>query len=197
MDQLEILRHVVSALEQTNIQYMLVGSYGSSYHGEPRLTYDIDVLVDMHIGQVSDFCERFPISQYYVSEAGLLDAIQHRFQTTIIHHNTGNKVDLIFPKNNEWGNSQLARRQRAEIANIITYVADPIDIIIAKMWYYSEGGSDKHLRDVASMLRINPDRVNVHEVKKWADQLGYTAIWETILQRVSEQLKKEQPYGNA
>ena len=191
MEQLDILRHVVTVLERLGTPYMLAGSYGSSIYGEPRFTFDIDIVIDMPIGQVSDFCASFPTNEYYVSESGLRDAISHRFQSTINHHSSGNKVDLIFPRDDDWGNSQLARRQRITMSGIETYVADAIDIVIAKMWYHSEGGSDKHLRDIVSMLKISPDIIDQEEVRRWADKLGYASIWGSLLQRLAERSEKE------
>ena len=41
MEQSELLRFTLSVLEQLEISYALVGSYGSSVFGEPRFTRDI------------------------------------------------------------------------------------------------------------------------------------------------------------
>jgi len=33
-------------LDEAGIPYMVVGSYASAFHGEPRMTQDIDMVVD-------------------------------------------------------------------------------------------------------------------------------------------------------
>lgn len=46
MEQVDLLRRTVELLEGLAIPYMIVGSFASSVHGEPRLTQDIDIVID-------------------------------------------------------------------------------------------------------------------------------------------------------
>ena len=57
-------------------------------------------------------------------------------------------------------------------------------MIVGKLWYYSEGGGDRHLRDIAGILRVTGEGVDRAEVERWARQLGYLEIWEAILTKV-------------
>jgi hypothetical protein len=68
MEQSELLRHTVQALEGLEIHYALVGSYGSSIFGEPRFTRDIDILIDLPESKVSAFCSSFPAPDFYLNE---------------------------------------------------------------------------------------------------------------------------------
>ncbi len=43
--------------------------------GEPRLTNDIDVVVDLHPDQVKRFCAEFPEAEFYLSEEAVRRAI--------------------------------------------------------------------------------------------------------------------------
>jgi len=64
--------------------------------------------------------------------------------------------------------------------------AAPEDIIIMKMQYYRDGGSEKHLRDIAGILKISHDEVDTAYVSEWSLRLGLTDIWEIILKRVRQ-----------
>jgi hypothetical protein len=55
-----------------------------------------------------------------------------------------------------------------------------------KMQYYRDGGSDKHLRDIAGILKISRDEVDTAYITDWSRRLGLTDIWEIILKRVGE-----------
>jgi hypothetical protein len=33
-------------------------------------------------------------------------------------------------------------------------IAAPEDVILGKLWYFAEGGCDRHLRDIAGILRV-------------------------------------------
>lgn len=183
MEQIELLRLTLHVLERLAIPYALVGSYGSSVFGEPRFTRDIDILIDLPLAKVSEFCAAFPSSEYYLSEAAVRDAIVKRFQFNLIHPASGNKVDFILPRNDEWGRTQLNRARRIRLRpEFEGNVAAPEDVIIGKLWYYSEGGGDRHLRDIAGMLRISGASVNREEIHRWAAKLGYLEIWRQVVE---------------
>jgi len=59
VEQDELLRYVVDVLEQQGITYLLAGSLASGVYGEPRLTHDIDVVVDLQPSQVERLCAAF------------------------------------------------------------------------------------------------------------------------------------------
>jgi hypothetical protein len=176
---------VLSALEQLSVPYMLVGSYGSSVFGEPRFTKDIDIVLDLPAKQVSEFCAEFPSPEFHLTEQSVRDAVRDRFQFNLLHPTSGNKVDFIFPRNDDWGRTQLDRRRRVTLeGGASAYTASPEDVIIGKLWYYAVGGSDKHLRDIASILKVSGDAVDRGEVTRWAEKLGYADIWQAVLTRV-------------
>ena len=50
-----------------------------------------------------------------------------------------------------------------------------------KLVYYREGGSDKHLRDIAGVLKLSGDLVDRQYVARFAAQLGVADIWQDVL----------------
>lgn len=48
------------------------------------------------------------------------------------------------------------------------------------------GGSDKHLRDIASVLRTSGAEIDKAYIATWADTLGLTDIWRAIQDRLAE-----------
>jgi len=67
------------------------------------------------------------------------------------------------------------------------YTAAPEDVIIGKLWYYQDGGSEKHLRDVAAMLPVSGDDIDREHINHWVQQLGFTEEWQTVLDRLRKQ----------
>lgn len=61
-------------------------------------------------------------------------------------------------------------------------MAAPEDVILGKLVYYQDSGSDKHLRDIASTLKINADLVDIGYVTNFADQLNVADIWQSVLE---------------
>jgi len=61
------------------------------------------------------------------------------------------------------------------------YFVRPEDVTLYKMLYYREGGSERHLRDIAGMLRISGSEIDIEYVTAWAQRLGLSDIWKAIL----------------
>jgi hypothetical protein len=165
---------------------MLVGSLASSAYGDPRMTRDIDFVIDMTAAQVRTLCAAFPSDQFYVSPEAALQALSlPAGQFNVIHPESGNKIDFMIARRDAWGKEQVSRRQRVQILPEISgYAARPEDVVLGKLLYYQEGGSEKHLRDIASILKVGGDAVDRGYIERWATDLGVPDIWQAILNRV-------------
>ncbi len=187
MEQSDLLRYAIETMEQMNLTYAIVGSFASGAYGEPRFTQDIDIVVDLQVGQVAEFCQHFASPEFYVSQTAATEAARRRTQFNVIHPTSGNKIDFMLSRTDTWGRSQLARRQNVQLfPDRDSYLASPEDVMLGKMVYYREGGSEKHLRDIAGILRLQGAKIERHYVAEFAEQLGVTEIWEAVLNRVAE-----------
>ena len=188
MNQADLLKRVMEVLEELEITYLIVGSFASGAYGEPRLTQGIDIVIDITAEQISTLCEAFPFPDFYVNLEAAQEAVRQRRQFNVIHPASGNKIDFMISRNDAWGESQLARRQLVQVLPDHTgYVACPEDVILGKLLYYQEGGSEKHLRDISGIMRINPSLVDVDYLSKWAEQLGLSGVWEAVLSRLKNE----------
>ena len=188
MEQDELLRYVIDVLERQELTYMLVGSLASGVYGEPRLTQDIDIVVELSKDQVGRLCAAFPAAEYYVSEQAAREAIACGGQFNVIHPASGNKIDFMIARQDAWGRSQIGRRRREQIfPDRLGYTAAPEDIILAKLWYYQEGGSEKHLRDIVSMIQISGDEIDKTYIDRWANELALSLEWQAVSKRLSGQ----------
>jgi hypothetical protein len=64
-------------------------------------------------------------------------------------------------------------------------VARPEDVILGKLWYYAEGGSEKHLRDIAAILKVSGTAVDQEYITRWAEKLGYADVWQALVHRLA------------
>ncbi|HLC41653.1 MAG TPA: hypothetical protein VJO34_08505 [Methylomirabilota bacterium] len=182
MDQADLLRYLVDALEELGIDYMITGSQASIFYGEPRFTQDIDVVVDLKPDHLAAFIERFPSAEFYLSEEAAREAIRTRGQFNIIHPDSGMKIDVVVKKDTPYDRAEFERRQRQPIVpGKEAYFVRPEDVVLYKMLYYREGGSERHLRDIAGMLRISRSEIDIEYVTAWAQRLGLSDIWKAIL----------------
>lgn len=188
MEQADLLRYALDVLDTQSITYMVVGSLASGVYGEGRLTHDIDIVVELSTKHVDALCECFPAPDYYVSNTAARQAVERGGQFNVIHPASGNKIDFMIARRDEWGRLQLARRrEEAILPDRIGYLASPEDTIIAKMWYYQQGEHEKHLRDIAAMIQVSGPLMDLDYVGIWAERLGFNDIWDKILARVRPQ----------
>jgi hypothetical protein len=181
----EFLRHILEALEASGIEYMVTGSMASMHYGEPRMTNDVDVVVDMRADQVPVLHQWFRDEDYHFDEEMAREAIRSRGQFNIIHPASGLKVDIILTRTVDFSRTEFCRRVRRELLPGRTAcLARADDVILMKMVYCQEGGSDKHLRDIIGILLVSPEEVDREYVAEWAQHLGLADIWGHVLRRL-------------
>ncbi|MDH3743767.1 MAG: hypothetical protein OES47_01550, partial [Acidobacteriota bacterium] len=57
------------------------------------------------------------------------------------------------------------------------------DVILMKLEYYRQGGSDRHVRDILGVLAVQGGNIDKDYIAKWADILRLESIWKEILDR--------------
>ena len=179
MTQGELLQYLVDALDSLALPYMIVGSHASIYYGEPRFTQDVDVVIGLTPSALPRFLERFPRGEFYVSEDAARDALASHGQFNIIHGASGVKIDVFIGKDTDDDRLRFERRQRLPLVpGREAYFARPEDVILYKLLYFTEGGSDRHLRDIAGMVAVSGPHLDVQYVSQWARRLGVADLWD-------------------
>ena len=185
MEQTDLLRIAVQTLERLGVSYAIVGSFASGTWGESRFTQDIDIVIDLKSSQVGPLCGAFSEPDFYVSEATAQEAVRQRGQFNVIHPASGNKIDFMIAGETPWAVVQLQRSKRVPLfTDLDANVATPEDVILGKLVYYREGGSEKHLRDISGILMISGDSVDRSYIRQFAATLGVAEIWQAVLERV-------------
>lgn len=188
MEQSDLLRLAAQSLDRLRIPYALVGSFASGVWGESRFTQDIDLLIELSLDQVTLLCREFPESDFYVSEAAARAAVAEHGQFNVIHPASGNKIDFMIAGKSSWTIAQFKRRRRMLLMpDQEIDVAAPEDVILGKLMYYKEGGSEKHLRDITGILTISGDAVDRDYISENAAVLGVHDFWQAVVDRMVDQ----------
>jgi hypothetical protein len=56
-------------------------------------------------------------------------------------------------------------------------VAPPEYVVVRKLEYFREGGSEKHLRDIRSMMSISADQIDRGALEEWITRQGVQSEW--------------------
>ena len=97
----ELLRYLVTALEEVGVPYALGGSIASIAYGEPRATLDIDVVVSLDSENLVAFCRRFPPGEFHLDVDAADVAMREGAQFNIIHPTSGLKIGVFSDKKDE------------------------------------------------------------------------------------------------
>jgi len=57
-------------------------------------------------------------------------------------------------------------------------------VILKKLEYFREGGSEKHVRDIIGVLKVQAERIDREYIAAWASRLGLAETWQDVLQRI-------------
>lgn len=185
MTPAELIRVAVEACRSVGIEYFITGSVASSYYGEFRFTADLDVVIELPSWRVNDLCGYFPEPDYYVSPESAMDAAQRCGQFNVVHPASGLKIDFMVINDRPYNESRRARaREREILPGLQAQISAPEDVILMKLVFYNEGASEKHLRDIASMLRISPGEIDRAYIERWAPKLGVVESWRAVAAKV-------------
>lgn len=173
-----LLGRIVEALDASRIPHMLAGSVASSYHGEPRATHDVDLVIDPSREALARFVAGLDPSRYYVSPEAAEQAWRQRGLFNVIDLESGWKVDLILRKQRAFSREEFSRRQPATILGARCFVASAEDTILAKLEWARSGESERQLRDVAGILALRGSELDRGYLERWAAELGVAALLE-------------------
>lgn len=176
----ELLAGIGARLEAAGIPYMVTGSVASSFHGEPRATRDIDIVIDPGPEALDAFVESLPAADFYVDPDIARTALAERSQFNVIEIASGWKVDLMIRKDRPFSVEELARRQPADVLGSPTFVATAEDVVIAKLEWAKAGESERQLRDVAAILAVSGDGLDYPYIERWVSALGLRKAWSEV-----------------
>jgi len=73
---LDLLQRVCKLLDENNIPYMISGSIAMNIYTIPRMTRDIDIVVELSLDRVDEFTDLFPDS--YFNKDAIKDEIKRK-----------------------------------------------------------------------------------------------------------------------
>jgi hypothetical protein len=168
----DLLKMVTEALDRAGVPYMVVGSLASTFHGEPRATQDIDIVIDPGPEQLADLLQSFDGETFYVGDARA--ALASRSMFNVIDIASGWKIDFIVRKDRAFSAVEMSRRIDAEVLGVRIFMATAEDTVVAKLEWSAASGSQRQFADAAAVIAVSGDTLDWDHLQRWADALGLT-----------------------
>jgi len=181
MRELSLIGPFIGRLNALEIPYVITGAIASVIYGEPRLTHDLDVVLMLKVEDTDRFTRAFPSSEFYCPPSEVLKIEIKRPQRghfNLIHHKTGAKADIYLAGEDELNHWALAHRVALDFEGERMWVAPREYVIVRKLEYFREGGSEKHLRDISGILELSSDQINFTQLEEFIHRYGLESEWE-------------------
>ena len=148
---LKLLQKVTVALNEAEIPYMLSGSVAMNVYTVPRMTRDIDIVVNLQISDADTFVDIFK-EGYYIHREGIEEEIRRRGMFNVIDFESGQKIDFMIRKNSEFHLTEFERRKQVEVFGFLVWIVSIEDLILSKLIWIQEIQSDTQIRDIRNLL---------------------------------------------
>ncbi|HET6676592.1 MAG TPA: hypothetical protein VFG71_14700 [Nitrospiraceae bacterium] len=179
-EELEVLTTVTARLEAAGIPYMVTGSMAANFYTVPRLTRDIDCVVELADRDVDRVVKLFE-QDFYVDRDSMRDAVRRRGMCNLIHTPTVVKVDFVIRKDSAYRQEEFTRRRRTSIGAHEFFIVAPEDLVLSKLEWAKDSRSELQLNDVRNLLRNGP-ALDMTYLIRWAVELGVNELLADIRQ---------------
>lgn len=183
-EELELIKEVATLLEQAGIGYMMTGSMAMAVYATPRMTRDIDMVIQVTHEDIEKIMRLFQ-NDFYIDETSVRQAVDNRGMFNIIHNESVIKIDFIVRRDEEYRNQEFSRRQQIEIEGTTISVVAPEDLILSKLVWAKQSDSELQLGDVRQMFaEIN--EIDDDYLDKWSEKLGVANLLGKARDRENE-----------
>lgn len=153
---LSLFLDILNTLESLDIPYMIIGAFAGTVYGITRVTYDIDIVVELNDAHIEALAEAYPPPRYYADPYQMRQSIALGIMFNIIDGERGEKADLIPLTMVSRYRHAFQNRVRQIVglgdSTFEVWCARPEDVIIGKLMAWAEGRSRKHEDDIYEML---------------------------------------------
>ena len=168
--ELEILKTIASRLHSAGIEYMVTGSMTLALYAIPRMTRDIDIVIQVQVTDLGILVALFK-NDFYIDEESVREAIADRGIFNIIHNDSIIKIDFILRKDEEYRIVEFSRRKTCDIEGVPISFVSPEDLILSKLIWMKHSLSEVQFRDVRQIV-LSMRTLDHEYLTMWAQKLG-------------------------
>ena len=183
MSETDLVLLYTRRLESAGFTYMITGSVAGVFYGEPRVTHHVDLVLALAPSDTGRIAELFPLEEFYCPPEEIIVREVLRAQRghfNLIHHESGFKADVYLANRDPLHQWALSERRLVEVDGEPVHVAPLEYVIVRKLEFYREGGSEKHLRDIEAMVRVSRELIREDVLRRWLIAKGVEETWKSI-----------------
>jgi hypothetical protein len=176
----DLVLRLIAVLNELGVPYMLVGSYSSNYYGRARATQDADFVVEISAEQVRELAAR-PGPAFHVDPQMSFETLTMKSRYVIEHPATAFTIELFLLADDKYNRLRFARRREVEFEGTRVFVPSPEDVVVMKLRWSKGGNRSKDIGDVANVLAMRRQELDLDYVRRWCDRQGTRELLERML----------------
>ena len=177
LTELDVLIDVVNKLNNVKIDYMLTGSLAMNYYAEPRMTRDLDFIIEINKKNINKFMNSFK-EDYYILKDAITEALHYNSSFNIIHSQAVIKVDFLILKKEEYRKIEFDRKQTIRILDNEINIVSKEDLVISKLYWAKDSRSEQQKNDIINLLNAGYDK---EYLLKWLGKLDLIAFFKEFI----------------
>jgi hypothetical protein len=172
---------VVAALEALRIEYALTGSFASNFHGVPRATRDMDLVVNWRGGDLEALTACLEPG-FALDPQASFETVTGSTRHLLRSSRSPFTVELFSLRPDDAHDcARFDRRLRVEALGVRLWVMSAEDVVVTKLRWASAPGRQKDLSDAQGILAMMGDAVDLDYVRGWCHRHGTIATLEALL----------------
>jgi len=171
-NEIDILKDISHKFDKAGLAYMLTGSMAMNFYAQPRMTRDIDVVIEIQHEDIEKIMHLFS-KEYYINREAVEESIKYQSLFNLIHNESVIKVDCIIRKNYKYRILEFRRRKHIKIDDFSTYIVSKEDLIISKLIWAKESHSEVQLNDAKNLMNTGFNKTYLQD---WVQNLGLLDI---------------------
>ena len=179
-EELEVLKEVARRLDGIGIAYMITGSTAANFYAVPRMTRDIDIVVELSERDIGKFILAFE-KDHYLEPETVREAVKNKGMFNLIHDQYIIKVDFVVRKDTPYRRREFSRKKKISVDGENLYIVAPEDLILSKLVWAKDSKSEIQLRDVQNLLQ-SVKGLDRRYLARWGKQLGVDSLYRKAAQ---------------
>ena len=178
------LKKVIQLLEQAKAPYMIVGGVAVAYYGYPRMTLDIDVMMELSLDGAKRLVKLAKGAGFDLHRDEVLELtkVGNRFVAML----GGRRVDFWLAKSGR-EREMLSHRRRVKLFDTQTWICPLEDLILSKL----EAGRNKDHDDVLGILIRQEKKIKKDSLLKKAREFDSENKLKELMEKAREVLESK------
>ena len=178
------VKRVVSALNKSMVNYVIIGGITAIIYGRPRTTMNIDVIIDLKASEkekIENLVAIFSKFNLDVTAEEIVDALIEGSHFSVFDKLSPFRIDAK-GINTKLDQIAIKNRRKITLFGLKTWIEAPEDLIVAKLIY----GSPQDIEDALSVIINMKDELDIDYLTKRAQEENVYNMLTKIFRKTKE-----------